>query len=312
MKRGVLFVAAMVLIPFGYGQEVRQRKHTNGPGEAFPYAFFCESSSPRGILLGLPEAGGKWDHESWCSELYPIAEKNEWLLLVPKRGQDLQTDVGRVERLLAVYRDSVTNINTRTIALGNADVLALAFVSKGIPALIISPGGKNLEWNGTPAETAVAISTNADNRMAAALSDTLARAGLWLRMAIHNEEADYYIHDHYQVYDNLLLWVDSMNLQLTDSTARSKLYARAGVTSAIPEVLKQGEPVPLDLWVVTPAVYTVQVFNLSAHPVHTLKRFMGRGKHTLALPTDSLDWGVYHIEVTGAGLRQRYKIMIRG
>jgi len=314
MNKCLLFIAGICWVTLGFGQKVQQRTLAIKGEEPLSYAFFRESASPKGVLLGLPDSDpGQWNIESWCRELYPLAEKNEWLLLVPATGKGPAVDQKRVTKLIELYRDSTSGHSVRTVSLGSGDALAVTLVSQGIPGLVISPRTRHHDWPaGAGAETAVAISADIGNTAAPSLYDTLAATGQWVKMAVQDEGKDYYIRDHYLVYDNLLLWADSMHRTLGDSIARDQLTANPGLRNTLPEVLRQGQPLSLDLWIVQPGTYTVQVLDLSANAVYSQQYFFGKGAHAIEVPTAPLNWGVYHIEVTGGGLRERHKFMIRG
>lgn len=278
-----------------------------------PYAHFCESSSPTGILLGLYDAGAGWTPEVWCRELYPYADKNGWLLLVPQLSGEVVADEKAVLGLLEHYKDSTSSARVAWMALGSGGAVALQLAGANMPGLIVSPVQGLLLWPaGKKPETAVALAGDVGNKWLALLHDTLAVTGQWTRLYSHAEGQEYYIEDHYKVYDQLLVWADSMGSVVKDSAARGALDGKAGLVQPVPEVLKQGQQIVLKLRITQQGHYKVEVFDLSAKSVFAEKHFFGKGVHTVSIPTGAFNWGVYHVEVAGGNIKGRYKFMIRG
>ena len=107
-------------------------------------------------------------------------------------------------------------------------------------------------------------------------------------------------------------WLDSTNALLSDSTQWSEFQRLPLVSSSIPEVMREGQKIHLELNISEPAQYTFQLLNLSAEIVRKNEQVLGMGSHRIAIPTKGLAWGVYHLEIATRTVQFRQKIMIRG
>lgn len=278
------------------------------------YAYFCESESPKGLLVAFMDStSGKWTAASWCQELFPIAEKNEWALIVPALWPWNERSQAMVMPLVTAYRDSVESDRVRFVSSGAGWTIARPLLQAAVPGLIISPQLDSLGLMGLGNENvAMAIHASARKEQARALGDSLAQLGLWLRFESVTADDPYYVDNHYEVYDNLLLWVDSMQAVLQDSVQLISLERASGLKSEVPDVLKQGQRIELEIWVSQPGKYNVQVLDLSSHAVYEERLFFGKGRHTVVVPTKDLNWGVYHLEIIDRNIKERHKFMIRG
>ena len=109
-----------------------------------------------------------------------------------------------------------------------------------------------------------------------------------------------------------LLWMDSLSLILEDSSAHAKLSKGAGVKNAIPEVLRQGESIEVEIEVYEAGHCIIEILDLSTEVIFSKNEILGRGKHRIKIPTKGLDWGVYNLEIKGTGFETVQKFMIRG
>lgn len=313
MKNLLLLCNALLVSVVLPAQQVNKAKFSTTKG-SIEYAYFCESSQPKGLLIAFEDNdASKWNMEAWCQELYPIAEKNEWLLVVPALPVDNVDRAALVANFIGSFDDSVDVSNARFIVLGSAWERLEDVIPNNIPGLVISPSFDSLRLGRLEADNlAIAIHASVRQDQAKLLVDSLAGLGIWTRYVETSEEDAYYIEDHYQVYDNLLLWVDSMQKVLSDTVALEKLTTQSGLENQIPEVLKQGQKIRLSLWVNQPGNYHIQVLDLSSKAVFERDSFLGKGKHEITVPTKDFEWGVYHLEIIDQNIRERHKFMIRG
>jgi hypothetical protein len=109
-----------------------------------------------------------------------------------------------------------------------------------------------------------------------------------------------------------LLWMDSLSVILEDSLANAQLSKSAGVKKTIPEVLRQGKSIEVEIQVYEAGYCVIEILDLSTDVVFTKNELLGKGTHLIKIPTKDLDWGVYNLEIKGTGFETVHKFMIRG
>lgn len=142
--------------------------------------------------------------------------------------------------------------------------------------------------------------------------DMLSSLGFWVNQTAFADDSKIFEKENYPSIQRALDWSDSLSLIVRDSLKRTELYSMAGLQNTIPEVLRQGKGIDLEILVTTPAEFRIEMVNLSSEAIWSERAFFGRGIHKIRVPTDALDWGVYHLEIQGAQVDSRYKIIIRG
>ena len=150
------------------------------------------------------------------------------------------------------------------------------------------------------------------NQESDSVIDMLSSLGFWVNQTAFADDSKIFEKENYPSIQRALDWSDSLSLIVRDSLKRTELYSMAGLQNTIPEVLRQGKGIDLEILVTTPAEFRIEMVNLSSEAIWSERAFFGRGIHKIRVPTDALDWGVYHLEIQGALVDSRYKIIIRG
>lgn len=306
MKRAIISVVWILFAVATMAQSVELKSIKIGKKD-WKYYFFSETKSPKGTLIGFydnnPEA---WNAESWCQELSPFAEKNNWQLIVPERNSELSFN----QFVEALAKTDTNFKNFTLIGLGSGCSEAAAFLPNVSKALLISPSDCIEIPKTTEPKAIVLVETG--NAYASYWADSLRMKGYWLQEERRISSHPFYIDNYYEEYDWMLLKLDSLKDFLSDSLAFEGWKSQAGVLSELAEVYRQGQTVEISLRLAKPEKIQIDVLDLSGNSVWQLKENCGVGEIQFSIPTNDLNWGVYNIEIKGARLIKRAKIMIRG
>ena len=143
-------------------------------------------------------------------------------------------------------------------------------------------------------------------------TDSLLLEGAWLKEQAIEKVDPFYTDNYYEEYDHLLLWADSIQAFLDDSLQFSEWSSKEGLQNQLPEITRQGQVLELVIHLAQPKELHLDFLDLSAKPVWSKTEFFGAGMHVVKIPTKDFNWGVYSLEIKGAGLINRSKTMIRG
>jgi len=315
VKKAILILSFLGLWYAASGQEI-EALMLKTKFKELNYARFLDHSAPEGILLSycLEDSTSTAD---WLQQLYPVADKNGWLaLVVPYKPADDKKHWQAVSALLRSERDSLESSVPVYLLVHQAPWIAEIpelEVPLNVGGFVLTSaerpeGRKAYQFvNNKP------IALLGANHAADSLVDSIRWGGAWLRDYQTDEAVEGTpLMSLLPAIDEGLSWVDSLSSLLRDSSDAGSMNAKAGITNRLPEVVKKGRPISIDVFVPSPADCRFELLDLSGEAAWSTSAFLGRGNVQYSIPTKSLNWGVYQLEVEVGSYINRHKIIIRG
>ncbi|MEQ9186377.1 MAG: hypothetical protein RLP15_01500 [Cryomorphaceae bacterium] len=289
-----------------FGQSVTKSFWTY-KGERFEYAQYIPSTGVNEILFGFYDTSNPtWKYETWAQELSWLAEHRKAMIIAPEKGS-ASLDSTKLVHWVKALSDSVGMKQVKFICLGAGVENMAPLLQNGCDGVIIAPYDTVIsESVGNDAVVGIIDSREGDG--ARSLARRLDRMGAWKFYKMTIGDDPYYFDEHQQVILTLFAKIDSMSSQMAN--ASSPIVSKVITPGA--EVLRQGKPYEMELFLAQHGLYTMQVLDLSAKVVWSKKVYLGKGRRKVEIATKNLDWGVYKVVVDGPEFLTKQKLMIRG
>ena len=313
MKSGFSIVIALLLCASGLAQPLVTTSFRVG-SQNLDLVRYLDHSDPQALLLTfLPADSTIANAEQWMNRIYPLADKNGWIVISVDPGSadndsywkalnaSLKAELGEKELPLYVLTEGV---HFELLERLHADVSPVAAVVSITPEAVSA--GDNAWMDNTP------VAFILQDSVPAALIDSVNRGGAWSRIdwLTGGESSTDVV--RLPTIDQAMTWCDSLANILDDSAHAVAINQKIGVTNTIPEVVREGRKIEVEVFVPRPADCTFQLTDLAGKKAWEEKGFKGRGPLSFSVPTRGLNWGVYELEVEVGSHINRHKIIIRG
>lgn len=290
--------------------QVTESKSYKSKKATFSYAQYGTIDSLRDrLIIALPDTtNSAWKPAAWAQELSWLADEENACVLAPE-ATFTTLSASIVEGFIAEQFPGLDSTQIRFIALGSGANGVCTLLELGYNGLLIAPMKSCVIKEPRP-DRVVAVANTRSTDSAKVWTDSLQRFGVWVQQEWVISDEMYYFEHREEVLLKLWNWVDDQVDRLQDSVWLAAYQTE--LTSTIPEVIREGKKVELILEVAQEGEFEIDLLDLSAHPVHEVKEFLGKGTHRFEIPTKGLNWGVYKLEVDGPKMIEKHKIMIRG
>jgi len=299
----LLFLSASLL-----GQSIHEQSLKLKSG-ALHLASIKDTIKPHHLILAFTDdVGERWKYTSWTQELHWLARERNALVVSPET-KNRELTWADLNAVIQLFNDSVESIeNTEFIALGSGVTHAPTMIENAFNGLLISPSAQ-VSVGDIQKTTALGVVKTIETDSSSQVAAQLERAGAWV---LYDQQfgADYYYVDGYkQFYLDAFEKVDSVHLSMVNDSLQE---FRTSVAGNLPDVIRQGQKVEVEIMVYQNGEYIVDLFDLSAKSVFHRELYLGKGRHMVELKTNDLDWGVYKLQISGSKFLYKHKIMIRG
>ena len=249
-----------------------------------------------------------WKYTSWTQELHWLASERNALVVSPDT-KERELTWSEIESVMSHYKDSVSSLEkTEFMTLGSGVRYGCDLLSHGFKGLIISPSA-SFKSSTEIKVSSVGVIQTLDSEDALIVKDSLERLGHWV---VHHQQFSsdcYYIDGYKEIYQAVFEAVDSIAHVVSND---SNYSAKTIVTNVLPDVIRQGKQVEINIQVMENGAYSLDLLDLSAKSVFHKEMYLGKGKHSLSFNTEDLDWGVYKVQLDGPKFLYKHKLMIRG
>lgn len=302
-KRIFLFVLISCGVICGLQAQGLQSLLHNHAGQSLAYDQYQASGSPEvALVVMLADSMQALNAEDAHQDLVALANANNARMILVDARKGWNVDA--VKSLL----DATDVKKLRRICLASA-CQTWPNEYAAVPTVMLGPVFQGRVSDSLLESVFIAKpAIKSDDRF----SDSLSLAGAWVKTESYKMAHPWFFDQRVEVIENGLKWLDSIASQAGDSVSMAKFAQRPLLSNELPEVLREGKDIVLNLNIHAPATYKVQLVNLSAEIVSSEARILGRGTHTIKISTKGLPWGVYHLEIATTTVLFRQKIMIRG
>ncbi len=279
-------------------------------GASFSYAQYSAMDSVRDkLIIALADtAGGAWKPAAWAQELSWFADRVKACVIAPEPTFGTFSE----DAIIAFVSRSFPQADStkiRFIALGTGANSMCGLLQAGYSGIMISPM-KACGLTEVEQANVVGLLSTRRTDSTSVWKDSLYRTGRWVREIQITADDPYYFERKEEVLMELWNWMDERLTAIQDSTWCATYETT--LLSKVPEVVREGKYVELELQIAEPGDVEIDLLDLSARSVHQTHVFLGKGKHSFRIPTKGLNWGVYKLEVDGPGMIEKHRIMIRG
>jgi hypothetical protein len=297
----------LLAITSAFGQAV-ETKQFLWKKQKMDYAFYQPEGEVKQVLIALVDAAdASWKCQSWAQELTWLANKRSAIIVAPAPAEST-LDENAWRAFLSGLEGAPSIDSVFFVILGAGIKASTTLINMGLSGLVIAPTDSLPISNHELGVIALIDSRGEDQ--SERVRGTLEASGAWVLHRMIISEHPYYFDERQPIIFGLFHELDSLNAVLSDESKSQAL--QSALLTSIPEVLRQGVPIKMEIFVAQQGKFVVEVHDLSGAKVYTDDRFFGKGKHPFILPTRQLDWGVYKIVITGPGFMVKQKFMVRG
>ncbi|MEX2596052.1 MAG: hypothetical protein WEC59_03905 [Salibacteraceae bacterium] len=247
--------------------------------------------------------------EAWMNEILWLGDTVGATLIILENNPKSQLTPESVDLILSKIGTELTWKNTSFMAVENGVESVCGLIKSGLPGVLISPR-KTCSVIGVNQTSVYGVISANEQDSALTIIDSLEVAGQWVKSSLLQSEHPYFINDRKAAFTAMFGWVDSVNQMLNDSNLMTGLKTQ--ITSQIPEVVREGKAINVDLFFAENGPFKMSLNNLSGESVSKVETQTGKGNRSFLLPTKGLDWGVYRLEIDAPELFHKYTIIIRG
>jgi len=296
------------MLRLGHAQEVVEQTWKY-KGKSIPYVYHQGSDSTHEVILAFADTTNQgWQVSSWVQELSWLSTERQALLVgLSPEVDELSTTFYR--QLLKENQLTDQKLPLSFIALGSGAESLCSLVGEGVSGVFIAQN-TSCSFQDMGATSSYGILNSRDNDSARIVRDSLSYLGHWVKEIMVIGDDPYYVEQRKEVILQLFQFNDSITSLLQDSASLAALKNR--LVNTIPEILRQGQVIPVELQVAEQGLFKIELLDLSGKAVLSEHRFLGKGLHKVHLQTKALPWGVYKLVVDGPKLLEKRKIMIRG
>lgn len=296
-------------------QEIELKQFSVGSNE-MSYARYLDHSEPTALLLSFFPADSL-AADQYMQQYYPLADKQGWLALAFPFAEIKNAKHWQAVQKVIQAELSIKDGDWKVYNLVDQSPWITSWPEKaGEPHLdghilnvLKHPLGKGsfVVLDNLP------IAVIGDHQKLDSLIDSIAYAGAWLKEFKSSvPESTRSLTSVLPQLDKAIVWMDSLTSQIRDSTILAGFEGKIGIANKLPEIVKEGRKVRVEVFVPYAADCRFELTDLSGDAAWTQRGFRGRGMSSFDIPTRGLNWGVYQLEVEVGIHIQRHKIIIRG
>ena len=303
MKIKLIFLLVILVIPCIYlGQEM---KSWNSRFGMINYHEYQSSRSPDHLLI-VDAVDGEMASRI-AEEMIPVANRYKAKFILVELTPN---SANMIDEAMSKGIWSISSIKSTTIVTYKKSISsALRYHTNTNRHILVYPNlDSSISEIEVPESLLVSIIGEKNNPFWTMISDNLVEKNIWLNA--RNIEPGLVVPA--EALQESFLWMDSLSNLLSDSMAYDKIREESGIMNSVPEVLRQGRTIKIELNLFDAGNYSFEVLNLSTESVFQMEKLLGKGNHIIEIPTKDLEWGVYILNINGVDIDSKQKFMIRG